>query len=153
MNISKFENIRELYERDKGICHLCHKSVPPEEATRDHIIPLKRLKGLSEGERNDIGKGGRNLALAHRKCNHERGYDDISGYPAPFFASNIPKNGKVNEHSHAGNRSRAAKKCLAASFFVPCPCLVCVCIKHISYKSNLCQSCSFDIHREIRRAP
>ena len=53
----------ELYERDKATCYLCHKFVPRDWATKEHIKPL------SKGGRDTPG----NSKLAHRKCNSEKG--------------------------------------------------------------------------------
>lgn len=68
----KAKRLRRVYERDKGICHLCGRPVPhPNEsevpagrtASSDHIIPR--------------GHGGTdrlvNLRLAHELCNNLRG--------------------------------------------------------------------------------
>lgn len=57
------KTLDKLWVRDKGICHLCAEPIAERRlATRDHIIPW------SQG-----GRGMRNLALAHRSCNHKRG--------------------------------------------------------------------------------
>lgn len=52
-----------IYDRDRGICHICGKHVPRKLMTLDHLIPLS--KG---GEHT-----ARNLAVAHRSCNSKRG--------------------------------------------------------------------------------
>lgn len=56
-------NRLEIYHRDGGICHLCHRKVSPKHFSLDHLIPLS--------------KGGlhipSNVALAHTKCNNLRG--------------------------------------------------------------------------------
>ena len=49
----------DIFERDGGVCHLCHKKVPRKRASMDHIIPL------SLGGEHSL----RNVALAHRSCN------------------------------------------------------------------------------------
>lgn len=154
MRATKFENIKELYERDKGICHICGLWVAPEDATKDHIIPRVNLKGRTPLERNEIGRGGRNLALAHYLCNHERGSAKIEGYPAPFFKSNTPRDiKKINEHKHSQINSIAASRCLATRYFIPCPCIVCVCNRHVPKKiGTACSSCFNNIHRELKRA-
>lgn len=51
-----------LFERDLGICHLCGLDVRPQDATRDHLIPV------SWGGPNEEW----NLALAHMLCNARR---------------------------------------------------------------------------------
>ena len=62
--------VKAVYQRDKGICQICHERVPPklrpphpESASRDHVIP--------------VSKGGdhsfQNIVLAHLKCNVEKG--------------------------------------------------------------------------------
>jgi hypothetical protein len=54
-----------LYARDP-FCRWCGKQFnSPQEATIEHIIPLAR-GGLDNMN---------NLALAHEKCNHERGHN------------------------------------------------------------------------------
>ena len=52
-----------IYQRDYGLCSLCHTKVRREDASLDHIIPLS--------------KGGdhtyQNCALAHMRCNSSKG--------------------------------------------------------------------------------
>lgn len=52
----------EIYERDKGICHICKRKVSRKTFTLDHLIPLS--------------KGGphaaSNVAVAHHRCNCRR---------------------------------------------------------------------------------
>ena len=55
---------QRLYRESHGICVWCHKSIPFEIATIEHVIPI--AKG---GLRNDR----RNLALACAPCNQVRG--------------------------------------------------------------------------------
>lgn len=56
--------MRELiYERDGGICHICHKPVARSEMSIDHLIPL--------GDKGPHTV--RNVALAHKRCNFSRG--------------------------------------------------------------------------------
>lgn len=51
--------IDELMARDKGLCHICGRTVDRRKATRDHVIP--KSKG---------GKGtDDNIRLAHWRCN------------------------------------------------------------------------------------
>lgn len=52
-----------LYKRDKGICQLCHKHVPRNKASRDHIVPL------SKGGEHSY----KNCVLAHLSCNASKG--------------------------------------------------------------------------------
>lgn len=61
-NYSEGASLDAIYERDKGICWLCGKSVSRKEASRDHV------KDFSDGGSSNK----RNLKLAHRKCNVER---------------------------------------------------------------------------------
>lgn len=55
--------VKEIFKRDRKICHLCRKRLSREEASRDHLRPR------SLGGQN----GAENLKLAHRKCNSRRG--------------------------------------------------------------------------------
>lgn len=53
-----------LWERDGGICHICRYPVNSLAlASRDHIVPLSAGGCTCSG----------NIALAHRRCNSERG--------------------------------------------------------------------------------
>jgi 5-methylcytosine-specific restriction endonuclease McrA len=53
----------EIYDRDQGICHLCHEFVEWDDFSIDHLIP--------------ISKGGpdtpANVATSHLRCNLSRG--------------------------------------------------------------------------------
>lgn len=51
-----------MYKKFAGICQLCMKFCPPEEASRDHVLELC-LGGTSADE---------NMVLAHKKCNEEK---------------------------------------------------------------------------------
>ena len=51
-----------VYERDSGICGICHKHVPLDEASLDHIVPK------SHGGQHVAS----NLQLAHGVCNSKR---------------------------------------------------------------------------------
>lgn len=51
-----------LFERDHGICQLCHKRVKRFEASTDHIVPLS--KG---GQHSKV-----NTQLAHLRCNKRK---------------------------------------------------------------------------------
>jgi hypothetical protein len=52
-----------LYKKYRGVCWICRKFVPRDQASRDHIKP-KSLGGTYEKE---------NMALAHKVCNSKRG--------------------------------------------------------------------------------
>lgn len=52
-----------IYERDNGICHICHEPVARAEMSIDHLIPL-----ADKGPHTL-----RNVALAHKRCNFRRG--------------------------------------------------------------------------------
>lgn len=56
----KFE---EIWQRDGGICQLCHLPIAQAEASLDHIVPLAR-GGTHEPA---------NVQLAHRRCNSRKG--------------------------------------------------------------------------------
>ena len=55
----------------RGVCHWCHKAVPPAELTMDHVVPLAR------GGRTTRG----NVVPCCRECNQAKGartpLDDI----------------------------------------------------------------------------
>lgn len=55
--------VKEIYKRDRKICHLCHRRVARNDASRDHIRP-RSLGGPDYAT---------NLRLAHRLCNSRRG--------------------------------------------------------------------------------
>lgn len=63
---------RDIYVRDKGICGICGKFVPPDSFTIDHIVP--------------ISKGGTyeysNLQCCCRKCNQLK----ADALPDDFFS-------------------------------------------------------------------
>lgn len=52
----------EIFERDSGVCHLCHKRVPRSKATMDHLIPVS-LGGPHTRA---------NVSLACRSCNSSK---------------------------------------------------------------------------------
>jgi len=60
----------EVWKRDHGICHLCDKWVPLEEASRDHVIPRYHNGKTTWG----------NIKLAHRSCNSQRGHMDVDDF-------------------------------------------------------------------------
>lgn len=51
-----------IIERDRAVCHLCHKAVKPSELGFDHVVPLSR-----GGEHSE-----RNIAVCHRRCNSRK---------------------------------------------------------------------------------
>ena len=55
-------SLKAIYARDKGRCGICHKSVPLEVASLDHIIPL-----AAGGTHEPI-----NVRITHRSCNYSR---------------------------------------------------------------------------------
>ena len=46
----------------KGVCHYCHRAVPPKELTMDHIVPISR------GGRSTKG----NVVTACKECNNAK---------------------------------------------------------------------------------
>ena len=52
-----------LYERDKGICQICHKRCTRKQASREHVIPLSK----------DGTHSWQNVVLAHIRCNSKKG--------------------------------------------------------------------------------
>jgi 5-methylcytosine-specific restriction endonuclease McrA len=54
---------RLVYERDGGVCSLCHRPVALADASVDHVVPQ------SKGGTSALD----NLALAHRRCNYSKG--------------------------------------------------------------------------------
>lgn len=61
-------SLKALYKRDKGICYLCTKHVPRNEATRDHVHP--KIKGGKDGHHSV------NVKLTHESCNKFKGDHD-----------------------------------------------------------------------------
>lgn len=59
---------RLIYERDKGLCHICGKRVNRAVATLDHLLPIS-LGGAHAPW---------NVALAHRFCNSRRGVRGVA---------------------------------------------------------------------------
>jgi hypothetical protein len=57
----KLRQIKEIYARDKAICHWCRWWVPVEEASREHLLPVSLYPSLAK----DI----RFIVLAHKECN------------------------------------------------------------------------------------
>ncbi len=54
---------RAIRERDRDLCGICNKPVPPTERSLDHITPIS-LGGTHEPS---------NVQLAHRRCNSRKG--------------------------------------------------------------------------------
>jgi 5-methylcytosine-specific restriction endonuclease McrA len=52
-------NAEEIYQRDRGICGLCHKKVAKADRSIDHILPIS-LGGADAPH---------NVQLAHLRCN------------------------------------------------------------------------------------
>jgi 5-methylcytosine-specific restriction endonuclease McrA len=52
----------EIYQRDRGICHLCHKRVDPQKWHLDHLVPIS----LGGPHTRD------NVAVSHPLCNIRR---------------------------------------------------------------------------------
>jgi hypothetical protein len=55
-------SFKAIWERDRGVCQICHLPVERTEASLDHILPLS-LGGTHEP---------RNVRLTHRACNSRR---------------------------------------------------------------------------------
>lgn len=60
-----------LYKKFRGVCWICRKFCPRDQASRDHVLP----KSLGGGYEKT------NMALAHKDCNTKRG----NGYKEIFF--------------------------------------------------------------------
>lgn len=60
-----------VYERDKGICYLCHLHVDRKDASREHVIPVVRRGAHSYD----------NVRLAHKRCNSAKGTTIPKGQP------------------------------------------------------------------------
>lgn len=76
-SISLQTSLADVYDRDRGICHLCRKFVPLREASRDHIITKNALKGVDHQTKSSMNSALQNFALAHRLCNSMRGHAEI----------------------------------------------------------------------------
>lgn len=61
VNIEKIDR-EAIYDRDNGICHICHRKVSRKSFTLDHLIPI-----VHGGDHTAI-----NVAVAHRRCNGRR---------------------------------------------------------------------------------
>lgn len=59
-----YENVdrKAVYERDRGICHICRRHVSPKRFALDHLIPMSHGGGYTYD----------NLRLAHPRCNSRR---------------------------------------------------------------------------------
>jgi HNH endonuclease len=60
-NIEKIDR-EAIYDRDRGICHICHRKVSRKSFTLDHLIPI-----IHHGDHTAL-----NLAVAHHRCNCRR---------------------------------------------------------------------------------
>jgi 5-methylcytosine-specific restriction endonuclease McrA len=63
-------NAAYVYMRDRGLCHICHTLVKPEEVSLDHLVPF------SDGGPMTY----ENSKLAHQTCNFSRGSDRYHRY-------------------------------------------------------------------------
>lgn len=52
-----------IYQRDKGICHICHNPAPKSRLHFDHVIPV------SKGGAHTMG----NIKVSHARCNLKKG--------------------------------------------------------------------------------
>lgn len=75
-NFSK--RVLNLWERDRGLCHLCGGLVlltvgaqHPAAPSADHLLP----QSLGYGRRLPGATTSNNVALAHRWCNSKRGHE------------------------------------------------------------------------------
>lgn len=79
---SSSQHLDELYERDSGVCWICHRVISREIATRDHLIP--RSKGGPDNPRN--------YAIACAPCNNARGSKNmLSGESVQEIIFNIQR--------------------------------------------------------------
>lgn len=70
-------NIREIYERDRGLCQICRKPVNIEDVEMDHIIPKAFLydkveRGAGPPD-HPLASDPINARIAHKRCNRGRG--------------------------------------------------------------------------------
>lgn len=63
LHAEKF-TLDEIYERDHGICYLCHKPCPRSEATIDHVVPVSPPHNGPHTRAN--------VKLADRSCNSRK---------------------------------------------------------------------------------
>lgn len=61
-NVEKIDR-SAIFERDKGVCHICSATVDPEKYHLDHVIPL-----VLGGDHTAS-----NLKVAHPRCNLQKG--------------------------------------------------------------------------------
>jgi hypothetical protein len=57
------ESVRILWKRQRGLCGICYRPMPPTTFEIDHIVPL------ALGGPHEMG----NLQLAHKQCNRKKG--------------------------------------------------------------------------------
>jgi 5-methylcytosine-specific restriction endonuclease McrA len=53
----------ELFERDRGYCHICRLPVPRAQASKEHVVPVSKGGTSAPG----------NTKLAHKRCNSRKG--------------------------------------------------------------------------------
>ena len=64
-NNAQQKQLIRIYERDQGICQICHRPCARTEASRDHLVsPLKLSFELANDDAN--------VQLAHSACNNKR---------------------------------------------------------------------------------
>jgi 5-methylcytosine-specific restriction endonuclease McrA len=66
---------KRLLKKYGNICYLCGKPVPPEEMSKDHIIPKSKYKEL--GITKSLHG---NMRIVHWECNKKKG----SKFPFKF---------------------------------------------------------------------
>lgn len=63
----------EIFERDGGVCYLCHEDCPRNQATMDHIVPVSPPHNGPHTRAN--------VKLAHRSCNTRKHTKLLSELP------------------------------------------------------------------------
>jgi len=88
MSIGNHPVVRRLiYERDKGVCHICGKPVAFEGMHLDHVIP--RVLGGEDHERN--------LRVSHQTCNLTKS-DALGALPRVRPPANPPRGERIRNH-------------------------------------------------------
>lgn len=72
--------LETIYNRDKGVCHLCDMHVHFKDASRDHIDP-RANGGKTTFE---------NIKLAHKKCNSHRGHKPVEEFKNGWSGKKTP---------------------------------------------------------------
>lgn len=103
-------SIKNLWERDNGLCHICGKSVAQKRnrgnnpgrlaPTRDHVVPVV-LGGRNSSD---------NLRLAHKICNEKRGALPVEEFQATGFVPIKKISQKEQERKKAAAERRAARE-------------------------------------------